>query len=65
MHIFMQKMSENVFFQLSPYGNNTYKHVWHDINFVVEINLLALNVLTEMNSIAYTFQLCSVIDKFM
>ena len=58
-------MSDNVFFRFSLCGNSAYKHGWCGIKFVVEINLLALNVLTEMNSIVYTFHLCFVVDKFM
>ena len=47
------------------YGNNTYKHGWYGINFVIEISLFALKVSTEMKLIVDTFHLCFVFNKFI
>ena len=58
-------MTDNVFIWSLAYENNAYKYGSYGINFIVEIDLFALNVLREMNLIDYIFHLCSVVDKFM
>ena len=55
----------NVIFWFSLYGNNIHKHGWKGMNFIIEISLSVLKVLTEMNLIVDTFNLHSIVNKCM